>query len=149
MVEVRLARADIGNRPSMLVVEWADGISGRADLEPGITRVAAMAALRGPEIFARARVSDDRWAVEWPGDIDVDSHSLFALAVAGGAVTLRPGALAAWRRARGLSAQAAARELGVGPEQLERYEGGLDAVPQTVALAFRSLLAAIPLPDTV
>ncbi len=85
--------------------------------------------------------------MEWPGDIDVDSHSLFALAVGVGTLSLRPAALAGWRSARRLSPQAAARELGIAPDQLQRYEDGTEPTPQTVALAFRSLLVAIPLPD--
>jgi DNA-binding transcriptional regulator YiaG len=145
--EVELVGVAAVGQGLLIEVEWADGVRGRVDLGPGIARVAAMAGLRDATTFARAAVSDDRWAVEWPGDVDVDSHSLFALAVGAGTLHLRPDALAAWRRARRLSAPAAARELGITPDQLERYEGGLEPAPQTVALAFRSLLAAIPLPD--
>jgi Protein of unknown function (DUF2442) len=147
VAELELAGVAAVGQGLLLDVQWADGIAGRVDLEPGVARVAAMAALRDADTFGRARVSEDRWAVEWPGEIDVDSHSLFALAVGAGTLSLRPGALSGWRQGRRLSIQAASRELGIAPDQIERYEGGVEPVPQTVALAFRSLRAAIPLPD--
>lgn len=54
--------------PGFATVEltFADGATGTLDMRPLIERGGVFAHLHSPEVFARARVGENGWSLEWP-----------------------------------------------------------------------------------
>ncbi|MCC6160302.1 MAG: DUF2442 domain-containing protein [Deltaproteobacteria bacterium] len=45
---------------------FADGMAGTLDMRPLVARGGVFAHLTSPEMFARARVGENGWSLEWP-----------------------------------------------------------------------------------
>ena len=133
--KIRAVRADTGRR---LVVIWKGGAESVIDVAPQLDRYAIFAPLRtgargngrGKALFRTVTVGEWGWCVHWTDDMEIAADTLWRLALEQGAAWLR-----AWRTARSMTQQEAARALGVSPRMWRYYEAATHLLPKTVRLA--------------
>lgn len=106
------------------------------DLSGWIGRVPMLAPLRDPAVFARVRVIDDGFTLEWASDeIDMGGDQLWRLAGEQAGELMPTAAFRNWRQRHGLSLTTAAELLGLSRRLVAYYDSGERAVPKTVQLA--------------
>jgi len=124
-------------RGYVLRVRWRDHGEDIVDLAELIAAKRALAALKKPKIFAKARPGEHGWTVRWGGNIELDAEYLYRLARYQAKESLRPEAFRNWRAKHGLSQAKAAAALGVSDRMVKYYEDGSHMIPKTVMLACR------------
>lgn len=114
-----------------LALNWKGGAESLVDVGPHLDRFALFAPLhRSPAAFARVRVGDWGWSVQWSEEMEIAADTLWRLALEQGAGFLR-----GWREAHGMTQSEAAKALGVSPRMWRYYEAGTHLLPKTVRLA--------------
>jgi DNA-binding XRE family transcriptional regulator len=124
-------------RGCLLRVRWRDHGEDAVDLSELIAARRALATLKKPKIFAKARPGEHGWTVRWGVDLELDSDHLYRLARYQAKDSLRPEAFRNWRAKHGLSQAKAADALGVSDRMVKYYEDGSHMIPKTVMLACR------------
>jgi hypothetical protein len=124
-------------RGHTLRIRWRDNGEDIVDLADLIAAKRALAALKKPKIFAKARPGEHGWTVRWGGDLELDADHLYRLARYQAKESLRPEAFRNWRAKHGLSQAKAAAALGVSDRMVKYYEDGSHLIPKTVMLACR------------
>lgn len=120
-----------------LRVRWRDHGEDIVDLAELIAARRALAHLKKPKVFAKARPGEHGWTVRWSGDLELDADHLYRLARYQTKESLRPEAFRNWRAKHGLSQAKAAAALGVSDRMVKYYEDGSHMIPKTVMLACR------------
>ncbi len=119
-----------------LEVVFKGGRVATVDLEPWIDGVGMLQLLRDPDLFARARVHEWGWHVEWvPDEIDVAGDQLWRMAGEQAGEIMPTAEFRAWRARHRLSLTDAARVLGLSRRLVAYYDGGQRPVPRTILLA--------------
>lgn len=59
-----------------LRIAWDDGMEMECDLTDTIARLPIVQPIADAQEFARARLSEDGWSVEWPSGIDFGAPQL-------------------------------------------------------------------------
>ncbi|MCA1662295.1 MAG: DUF2442 domain-containing protein [Novosphingobium sp.] len=120
-----------------LSLEWDDGRSARVDLTSVIGLREALAQLADPGEFAKARLSEDGWSVEWPGGLDFGAAQLRRWADEQAGEAMAASAFRAWMNGHGFTLDHAAEALGLSRRTVAYYLSGEQPVPRTVMLATR------------
>lgn len=119
-----------------LEVRFKGGWSAVVDLASWIEGVPMLEPLRDPELFAKARVDEWGWHVDWvPDEIDIGGDQLWRMAGEQAGAIMPTAAFRAWRERHGLSLSAAAEVLGLSRRLVAYYDSGERPVPRTVLLA--------------
>ena len=124
-------------RGHLLRIRWRDHDEDTVDLSELIATRRALAALKKPKVFAKARPGAHGWTVRWSQNIELDADHLHRLARYQAKDSLRPEAFRSWRAKHGLSQAKAAAALGVSDRMIKYYEDGSHMIPKTVMLACR------------
>ena len=124
-------------RGHLLRIRWRDHDEDTVDLSELIATRRALAALKKPKVFAKARPGAHGWTVRWSQNIELDADHLYRLARYQAKDSLRPEAFRSWRAKHGLSQAKAAAALGVSDRMIKYYEDGSHMIPKTVMLACR------------
>lgn len=118
-----------------LALRFADGFEATVTVAH-LLRINALASLRDPAVFAKAKLSREPHgsAIEWPGGADLAADNLRHLAVeqAGGIGHER---IIEWMYQHSLTQQAAADAIGVSRRMLNYYLSAEKPIPKTVWLA--------------
>ncbi|MBS3958276.1 MAG: DUF2442 domain-containing protein [Xanthomonadaceae bacterium] len=118
-----------------LALRFADGFEATVSIAD-LLRIKALASLRDPAVFAKAKLSREPHgcAIEWPGGADLAADNLRNLAVeqSGGIGHER---IIEWMYQHGLTQQAAADAIGVSRRMLNYYLSAAKPIPKTVWLA--------------
>jgi hypothetical protein len=118
-----------------LEIAFDDRAVAAVDLREVIASRASLAPLRDGREFARVRVSDDGWAVEWPSGIDFGAAQLRRWADEQAGETMAASAFRAWMDKHGLTQERAAEALGLSRRMVAYYLSGEKVIPKTVMLA--------------
>lgn len=136
----RIQAAEVAG-PTALRVTWDDAPAEIVDLSGWIGAGSdTIAPLRDGTLFATARVSDYRDAIEWgdpDGDLAIDAEHLRRIAEE--QRPFRQADLVAWQRATDLSNTEAADFLGVALSTFNAYKASA-AIPHAVKLICRASL---------
>ena len=124
-------------RGHVLRVRWQYHGEDAVDLSEPIAAKRALAPLKNPKTFARARVGEHGWTVKWSGDVELDADHLYRLARYQAGDSLPPETFRAWRARHKLSQAKAAAALGLSGRMIKYYEDGSHMIPKTVMLACR------------
>jgi hypothetical protein len=118
-----------------LTLGWDDGLTAPVDLAAIIVARKGLASLADPADFAKARLSDDRWSVEWPSGVDFGAPQLRRWADEQADRAMPPAAFRAWIERHGFTLDRAAEALGLSRRTVAYYLSGEQPVPRTVMLA--------------
>ena len=118
-----------------LTLGWDDGASAPVDLAAVISGRKAIGPLADLEEFARAKLSDDGWSVEWPSGIDFGAPQLRRWADEQSGKAMPPAAFRAWIENHHFTLDQAAEALGLSRRTVAYYLSGEQPVPRTVMLA--------------
>lgn len=118
-----------------LQLVWDDGHAARVDLGPVIAAREGLKPIRTAKAFAHAELSNDRWSVEWPEEIDFGSTQLRRWADEQAGEAMPAANFREWMEAHGLTLDAAARALGLSRRMVAYYVSGEKVIPKTVMLA--------------
>ena len=118
-----------------LLLTWDDGTVVHVDLAEVIAGHVALGALANPALFAQAKLADDGWSVEWPGDIDFGAQQLRRWADQQAGNSLSPAAFRIWMESHNFTLDRAAEALGLSRRMIAYYLSGEQPVPKTVMLA--------------
>lgn len=121
--------------PFGLRVTWAGGKVSEVDLSEVVQTLTAFRALRDPERFARARVGEHGWTLDWGGDLEMPCDLIWRLAQEQAGEIMPAAEFLAWRKRLALSQERAARALGVSRRTVIYYEHGQQPIPKTIRLA--------------
>jgi DNA-binding transcriptional regulator YiaG len=136
----RVLAVSADGKPLAMRISWDEGGESLVDISDLISRFRVFEPLRhSPELFARARVGDDRTDVVWTDDIDISADTLWRLAQEQSGATMSPDAFKQWRESKAYTLYAAARALGLSRRMVAYYEQGAKPIPRVVALATRGL----------
>jgi hypothetical protein len=130
----RIATVD-AREPCLLHITFGDGVIMTVDLATIIERIPALAPLKDPKLFGKARVGDWGWTVDWiPGELDMAGDNLRAEAVeqSGGISHER---IWEWMHRNGLTLETAAVALGISRRMLAYYRSGQKPIPRHIWLA--------------
>ena len=122
-------------KPSTLILTFGDGVTMRVDVSAIIKRIPALAPLKNPKRFLKARVGESGLTVDWvPGRLDMAGDNLRAEGVeqSGGISHER---IWEWMYRNGLTLDAAVEALGISRRMLAYYRSGQKAVPRHIWLA--------------
>ncbi|WP_298437364.1 DUF2442 domain-containing protein [Geobacter sp.] len=121
--------------PYRLLLTFGDGAAMTVDLAAIIDRIPALAPLKEPELFAKARVGEWGLTVEWvAGELDLAGDNLRAEAVEqmGGISHER---IWEWMHRNGLTLDSAAEALEISRRMLAYYRSGQKPIPRHIWLA--------------
>ncbi|MGE3142645.1 MAG: DUF2442 domain-containing protein [Hyphomonadaceae bacterium] len=118
-----------------LEIGWDDGRVMRVDFAALARARDVLAPLRDAEEFARVRVSEDGWSLEWPCGVDFGAAQLGRWAEEQAGEIMAPAAFRAWMETHGLTQEAAAHALGLSRRMIGYYLSGEKPIPKTVLLA--------------
>ena len=121
--------------PCAITLTWDDGTNAKVDLAAVVAARKALAALADPGAFARARLSDDGWSVEWPPGIDFGAPQLRRWADEQAGKAMPPAKFRAWIEHHHFTLDRAAEALGLSRRTVAYYLSGEQPVPRTVMLA--------------
>lgn len=121
--------------PTTLEVRWSPNARFRVDLSSVAAASKPLAPLLEPAFFARAKLSDDGFAVEWSDAVDLSGAQLWRWAQEQAGADMPAADFRAWMTKNHLSQAAAARALGLSRRLLDQYASGERPVPLTVKLA--------------
>ena len=114
-----------------VTVTWKDGTEHEIDLTAWFSGSPMFAPLLADDAqFAMAQVGEWGSALHWTGDLEIPDDALWALGLEQEAARFRD-----WRKARSLTQEQAAAELGLSTRMLAYYEAGSHPIPKTVTLA--------------
>ena len=118
----------------VLEVRYTGGPAVQVDFSGLSERLAVFAALKDPEFFQQATVTDWGHTLEWPNGEGLDADRLLEMSLeqAGRTDTLT---FRQWQTRNRLSLAAAAEALGMSRRSISQYRTGSRPVPRTVALA--------------
>ena len=122
-------------KPYRLSLTFGDGATMTVDLAAIIDRIPALALLKDPKLFAKARVGEWGLTVDWiPGELDMAGDNLRAEAVeqSGGISHER---IWEWMHRNGLTLDTAAEALGISRRMLAYYRSGQKPIPRHIWLA--------------
>ncbi len=122
-------------KPYRLRLTFGDGSTMNVDLAATIERIPALAPLKDPKLFAKARAGEWGWTVDWiPGELDMAGDNLRAEAVeqSGGISHER---IWDWMYRNGLTLDTAAEALGISRRMLAYYRSGQKPIPRHIWLA--------------
>lgn len=122
-------------RPATLVVTWKDGSVEEVDLSAILAGSRALAPLRDPDLFRRARVGEWGWSVAWTDDLDLSSQQLWRWAGEQNGDFMPADDFRAWMEHNGLSLSKAAEALGISRRMVAYYASGERPIPKTIRLA--------------
>jgi Protein of unknown function (DUF2442) len=123
------------SKPSTLSLTFGDGVTMKVDLSAVIERIPALASLKDPRRFLKARVGESGLTVDWiPGELDMAGDNLRAEGIeqSGGISHER---IWEWMYRNRLTLDAAAEALGISRRMLAYYRSGQKAVPRHIWLA--------------
>ena len=118
-----------------LMLGWDDGRSATVDLLAIIAARKPLAVLADTAEFARARLADDGWSVEWPSGIDFGAPQLRRWADEQAGEAMPPADFRAWIESHAFTLDRAALALGLSRRTVAYYLSGEQPVPRTVMLA--------------
>lgn len=121
--------------PASIRLTWDDGHEATIDLAEVVGRHAALDVLRATDFFAKVRVSDDGWSVEWPGGVDFGAPQLRRWADEQAGEIMPVAAFRAWLDRHRLTQEQAATALGLSRRMIAYYLSGEKPIPKTVMLA--------------
>lgn len=122
-------------KPCRLLITFGDGAEMALDLTNLIDRIPALAPLKDPMMFARARVGEWGLSVDWiPGELDLAGDNLRAEAIEqnGGVSHER---IWNWMHRNGFTLDTAAQAIGISRRMLAYYRSGQKPVPRHIWLA--------------
>ncbi len=121
--------------PSLLHLEWSDGVIADIDLR-AILGDRAFAALRDPAEFAKVALGEWGHGVEWVSGCELGADMLWleTLSATGREDTR---AFLEWRLRHGLSLSKAAEALGLSRRMVAYNSNGEKHVPKSILLACR------------
>ncbi|MFA7488085.1 MAG: hypothetical protein WCY72_08375 [Lysobacteraceae bacterium] len=122
--------------PARLLLSFADGFSGEADLSGVVARHPTLARLNEPGVFAQVAVDEWSRGVVFAADdeLALASDNLRAL-ILEQAGEFSHQQIIAWMARHRLSLSTAAEALGLSRRMLAYYRSGEKAIPKTVGLA--------------
>lgn len=131
----RIVRAKALKRHK-LRVEYAGGTVVDVDMKALIERSRIFKPLADAVLFAKVKVGDYGWSVEWNDDAALDSDRVMEMALEqeGRTDTL---AFREWQDRNGLSLAEAADAIGMTRRTASQYRTGARPVPRTVLLALK------------
>lgn len=113
-----------------VLVTWKDGIQHSIDLAPFMDDHPGLEPITGSARFSAVRVGEWGRTLDWGDDLEIPGDVLWTLALQQDADRFQD-----WRRARGLTQEQAASELGISTRMVTYYESGTHPIPKTVTLA--------------
>ncbi|MBF0624170.1 MAG: DUF2442 domain-containing protein [Magnetococcales bacterium] len=113
-----------------IAAEWDDGYSAVVDLST-LMENRHFAALRDPEVLARASIEDWGGTITWPGAGEWGADNLRVLA--------HTQTFGTWLHRHRLTNQSAAEALGVSPRSIAYYKSGERPIPKHIRLACRAI----------
>lgn len=128
---------------NQLNLVWDDGHAARVDLAGIIAGHAALKPIRTVRAFARAKLSRDRWSVEWPDGIDFGSTQLRRWADEQAGETMPTADFRSWMAEHDLTLDSAAKALGLSRRMIAYYSSGEKPIPKTVFLATKGWTAQV------
>lgn len=121
--------------PGMTVsVTYSDGRVLKVDLTDVAHRLQAFAVLENPTEFAKVKVADFGWTLEWDCGASLDSDRLIELALEQTGMSENV-YFRRWQDANGLSLTDAAKAIGLTRRTVSQYRTGARPVPRIVGLA--------------
>jgi hypothetical protein len=126
---------------NVLELVWDDGHLARVDLAPAIAPHAGLKPIRPAKAFAQAKLSKDKWSVEWPSGIDFGATQLRRWADEQDGASMPAADFREWVETHGLTMNAAAKGLGLSRRMVAYYLSGEKPIPKTVMLATRGWTA--------
>ena len=118
-----------------VTLTWDDGETAPVDLAAIVASRKALEPLADPAEFARARLSDDGWSVEWPSGVDFGAPQLRRWANEQAGKAMAPAAFRGWIERHRFTLDHAAEALGLSRRTVAYYLSGEQPVPRTVMLA--------------
>jgi hypothetical protein len=125
-----------------LNLTWDDGYAADVDIGSVIAAHKGLKAIRPAKAFAAAKLSRDRWSVEWPDGIDFGAQQLRRWAAEQAGESMPPADFRAWMKSHDLTLDDAAKALGLSRRMIAYYLSGEKPIPKTVFLATRGWSAA-------
>lgn len=130
-----MAVKPVARIPFLLSLRFADGATGQVNLAELVRGKRALATLREPPMFRRAKPADHGFGVVWPDGIEIGADTLYWLYRRQNGLWDAADELHVWRVSHGFSLDTAADEIGVSRRMLSYYEARKWPVPKTVSLA--------------
>jgi len=123
-----LAQTASHNAGIRITVTWKDGTEHGIDLTGWFSGSLLFAPLLADDaLFVTVRVGEWGSALHWTDDLETPDDVLWALGLEQEATRFRD-----WRKARSLTQEQAAAELGISTRMLAYYEAGSHPIPKTV-----------------
>jgi uncharacterized protein DUF2442 len=122
---------------------WDDGHEARVDLRPVIAGRKGLAIIKPAKAFAQAKLSKDKWSVEWPGGIDFGATQLRRWADEQAGDVMPVSEFKAWMEEHRLTLDSAAKALGLSRRMVAYYASGEKPIPRTVMLATKGWSAEV------
>ncbi len=124
-----------------LDLTWDDGHEASVDLSGIIASHKALRSIKPAKAFAQARLSKDRWSVEWPNDIDFGAVQLRRWSDEQSGKVMPVTDFQAWVKAHRMTLDTAAQALGLSRRMVAYYLSGEKPIPRTVMLATKGWTA--------
>ena len=122
-------------KPHNLSLTFGDGLSIKVDLAAIIDRIPALAPLKDPKLFRKARVGASGLTVDWiPGELDMAGDNLRAEGIEQSG-DISHERIWEWMYRNSLTLDAAAEALGISRRMLAYYRSGRKPVPRHIWLA--------------
>lgn len=135
MIVPRIERIELRPR-SRLRMKFRDGHWHEANLSGFVARYPALAPLKDPQLFRKAKVIDWGAAVGWPGELDSGARTLLRLAEEQSGFS--NAAFRAWQSEVRLTNKQAANALGVSLATVKNYRSKA-GIPSSIAIACRTM----------
>lgn len=118
---------------------WDDNHAARVELSAIIAGHQGLKPIKPAKAFAQAKLSRDRWSVEWQDGIDFGATQLRRWAAEQSGDSMPPADFRAWVTAHGMTLDEAAAALGLSRRMVAYYLSGEKQIPRTVMLAIEGL----------
>ncbi|OYX51598.1 MAG: hypothetical protein B7Y90_01020 [Alphaproteobacteria bacterium 32-64-14] len=128
-------KAVVAKPGNCLQLTWDDGYIAPVDLAAIIAGHKGLKPIKTASAFAQAKLSRDKWSVEWPGGIDFGATQLRRWASEQAGDTMASADFRAWMNAHSMTLDDAARALGLSRRMVAYYLSGEKPIPRTVMLA--------------
>ena len=120
---------------------WDDDHAATVNLSSIIVSHRGMKSIKPAKAFALARLSKDKWSVEWPDSIDFGATQLRRWAEEQSGNAMPVADFQAWVKTHKMTLDSAAQALGLSRRMVAYYLSGEKPIPRTVMLATKGWTA--------
>ena len=120
---------------------WDDDHAAPVNLSDVILGHKALKPIKPTKAFAQAKLSKDKWSVEWPDGVDFGATQLRRWAEEQSGNVMPVADFQAWVKTHRMTLDSAAQALGLSRRMVAYYLSGEKPIPRTVMLATKGWTA--------